>query len=43
MREALAKSKKVGVAKVVLKSREHLAAVKAVGEYDDNADHAVRA
>jgi DNA end-binding protein Ku len=32
MREALAKSKKIGVAKVVLKSREHLAAVKAVGD-----------
>jgi DNA end-binding protein Ku len=32
MREALAKSKKVGIAKVVLKSREHLAAVKAVGD-----------
>ena len=32
MRDALAKSKKIGVAKVVLKSREHLAAVKAVGE-----------
>jgi len=32
MRDALAKSKKIGVAKVVLKSREHLAAVKAVGD-----------
>ena len=32
MRDALAQSKKVGIAKVVLKSREHLAAVKAVGE-----------
>jgi DNA end-binding protein Ku len=32
MREALAQSKRVGIAKVVLKSREHLAAVKAVGE-----------
>src|SRR4029078_1252720 len=31
MRDALALSKKVGVAKVVLKSREHLAAVKSVG------------
>src|SRR5215470_12770968 len=31
MRDALAQSKKVGIAKVVLKSREHLAAVKAVG------------
>jgi DNA end-binding protein Ku len=31
MRDALAKSKKVGIAKVVLKSREHLAAVKPVG------------
>ena len=31
MRDALAQSKKVGVAKVVLKSREHLAAVKTVG------------
>jgi DNA end-binding protein Ku len=31
MRDALAQSKKVGVAKVVLKSREHLAAVKAIG------------
>jgi len=31
MRDALALSKKVGVAKVVLKSREHLAAVKTVG------------
>src|SRR5690242_10393427 len=30
MREALAKSKRVGIAKVVLKSREHLAAVKPV-------------
>ena len=29
MRDALAQSKKVGIAKVVLKSREHLAAVKA--------------
>jgi DNA end-binding protein Ku len=32
MRDALAKSKRIGVAKVVLKSREHLAAVKAVGD-----------
>src|SRR5947208_9042152 len=32
MRDALAESKKIGVAKVVLKSREHLAAVKAVGD-----------
>src|SRR2546425_3537198 len=32
MRDALAESKKVGIAKVVLKSREHLAAVKAVGD-----------
>src|ERR1051326_6703743 len=32
MRDALAASKKVGIAKVVLKSREHLAAVKSVGE-----------
>jgi DNA end-binding protein Ku len=31
MRDALALSKKVGIAKVVLKSREHLAAVKSVG------------
>jgi DNA end-binding protein Ku len=31
MREALAESKRVGIARVVLKSREHLAAVKAVG------------
>jgi DNA end-binding protein Ku len=31
MREALAQSKKVGIAKVVLKSREHLAAVKSIG------------
>ncbi len=31
MRDALALSKKVGIAKVVLKSREHLAAVKTVG------------
>ena len=31
MRNALALSKKVGIAKVVLKSREHLAAVKTVG------------
>jgi len=31
MREALAHSGKVGIAKVVLKSREHLAAVKPVG------------
>src|ERR1700757_2113330 len=30
MRDALAKSKKVGIAKVVLKSREHLAAVKSI-------------
>lgn len=32
MREALAHSKRVGIAKVVLKSKEHLAALKAVGE-----------
>src|SRR5438552_16932918 len=32
MRDALAESKKVGIAKVVLKSREHLAAVKSVGD-----------
>jgi DNA end-binding protein Ku len=32
MRDALAESKKVGISKVVLKSREHLAAVKAVGD-----------
>ena len=32
MRDALARSKRIGVAKVVLKSREHLAAVKAVGD-----------
>ena len=32
MRDALAQSKKVGIAKVVLKSREHLAAVKTVGD-----------
>ena len=31
MRDALAQSKKIGIAKVVLKSKEHLAAVKAVG------------
>jgi DNA end-binding protein Ku len=31
MRDALALSKKVGIAKVVMKSREHLAAVKSVG------------
>jgi DNA end-binding protein Ku len=31
MRDALAQSKKIGIAKVVMKSREHLAAVKAVG------------
>ena len=31
MRDALAESKKVGIAKVVMKSREHLAAVKSVG------------
>jgi DNA end-binding protein Ku len=31
MRDALAQAKKVGIAKVVLKSREHLAAVKTVG------------
>ena len=31
MRDALAQSKKVGIAKVVLKSREHLAALKSVG------------
>ncbi len=32
MRDALAESKKIGIAKVVLKSREHLAAVKSVGD-----------
>jgi DNA end-binding protein Ku len=32
MREALAQSGRVGIAKVVLKSREHLAAVKPVGK-----------
>lgn len=32
MRQALGESKKVGIAKVVLKSREHLAAVKTVGD-----------
>ncbi len=32
MRDALAQSKRVGIAKVVLKSREHLAAVKPIGE-----------
>src|SRR5215471_11350958 len=32
MREALAQSSKVGIGKVVLKSREHLAAVKSVGD-----------
>jgi DNA end-binding protein Ku len=32
MRDALAQAKKVGIAKVVLKSREHLAAVKTVGD-----------
>ncbi len=31
MRDALAQSRRVGIAKVVLKSREHLAAVKSVG------------
>src|SRR6185503_13038487 len=31
MRDALAQSKKIGIAKVVLKSKEHLAAVKAIG------------
>ena len=31
MREALGKSKRVGIAKVVIKTREHLAAVKTVG------------
>src|SRR5215510_9047027 len=31
MREALAQSKRVGIARVVLKSREHLAAVKPLG------------
>jgi DNA end-binding protein Ku len=31
MRDALAQSKRVGIAKVVLKSREHLAAVKTIG------------
>src|SRR6266581_1691168 len=32
MRDALAQSKRVGIAKVVLKTREHLAAVKPVGD-----------
>ncbi len=32
MRDALAQSKRVGIAKVVLKSREHLAAVKPIGD-----------
>ena len=32
MRDALAQSKRVGIAKVILKSREHLAAVKAIGD-----------
>lgn len=32
MRDALAQAKKVGIAKVVMKSREHLAAVKSVGD-----------
>jgi DNA end-binding protein Ku len=32
LRDALAKAKKVGIAKVVLKTREHLAAVKPVGK-----------
>jgi DNA end-binding protein Ku len=32
MREALTQSKRVGIAKVVLKSKEHLAAVKAIGD-----------
>jgi DNA end-binding protein Ku len=32
MREALARSRRVGIAKVVLKSREHLAALKTVGK-----------
>jgi DNA end-binding protein Ku len=32
MRDALGQSKKVGIGKVVLKSREHLAAVKSVGD-----------
>ena len=32
MRDALAESKKVGIAKVVLKSREHLAALKSIGD-----------
>jgi DNA end-binding protein Ku len=32
MRDALKQSKRVGIAKVVLKSREHLAAVKAIGD-----------
>ncbi len=32
MREALEQSKRVGIARVVLKSREHLAAVKTVGD-----------
>src|SRR5215831_2821200 len=31
MRDALAQSKKVGIAKVVMKTKEHLAAVKAIG------------
>ena len=32
MRDALAQSKRVGIAKVVMKTKEHLAAVKAVGD-----------
>src|SRR5262249_44420242 len=32
MREALAKSRRVGIAKVVMKTKEHLAAVKAAGD-----------
>src|SRR5213593_934779 len=32
MRDALAQSKRVGIAKVVLKSREHLAALKPIGD-----------
>jgi DNA end-binding protein Ku len=32
MREALAQSKRVGIAKVVMKTKEHLAAVKAIGD-----------
>ena len=32
MRDALAQSKRVGIAKVVMKTKEHLAAVKAIGD-----------